>query len=385
MDGSPKLYQSEGPSKTIYDRALNFLKEKYLIRYNTIALELEIKLKDEEGNWSDLNINSLLIELAQSGIDISMAKLEILVRSHLIDQYDPIREYFEKLEDWDGTDHIGRLCSFVKTFDDNSFQYHFEKWLTRTVLCALEKEKVNKQCFVLCNTLQNSGKTSFWRFLIPKTLEKYYTENISVDKDGIVAICKNFICNADELAILTKTDVNVLKSFISKGSANVRLPYARKAELLHRISSFCGSTNRTEFLTDETGSVRWLVFEVKSIDFNYSKEVTIDKIWAQAYYNAYKRKDFNPELTFEDIQENEKRNERFSQMTMEQEIILAHFEKSNSNKDFLTATDIVLAMQNALNIKLNNIKVGRALTKLKFERIKHPTLQTYGYLIRRKI
>jgi len=124
---------------------------------------------------------------------------------------------------------------------------------------------------------------------------------------------------------------------------------------------------------------------VKKIDFSYSKEINVDKIWSQAYYNAYKRKDFNPELTFEDIEENEKRNERFAQMTMEQEIILAHFEKSDSNKDFLTATDIVLAMNNALGVRLNNIKIGKALTKLKFERIKHPTLQTYGYLMRRKI
>jgi hypothetical protein len=42
-----------------------------------------------------------LIELAQSGIEINMNKLEILVRSHLIQQYNPIREYFENLETWD--------------------------------------------------------------------------------------------------------------------------------------------------------------------------------------------------------------------------------------------------------------------------------------------
>jgi hypothetical protein len=42
-------------------------------------------------------------------------------------------------------------------------------------------------------------------------------------------------------------------------------------------------------------------------------------------------------------------------------------------------------MNNALNLRLNNIKVGKALTRLKYERIKHPKLQVYGYLIRRKI
>jgi len=97
------------------------------------------------GNWFVLNINSLLIELAQSGIDINMNKLEILVRSHLIQQYNPIREYFENLETWDGENYIKNLCQYLKTNDDEAFYYHFEKWLTRAVLCSLTKGYVNKQ------------------------------------------------------------------------------------------------------------------------------------------------------------------------------------------------------------------------------------------------
>ena len=86
MNEQKFLYQSDTPSKTIYDRAKNYLDEKYNIRFNTIALELEIQLKEKSETWLVLNINSLLIELAQSGIDINMNKLEILVRSHLIQQ-----------------------------------------------------------------------------------------------------------------------------------------------------------------------------------------------------------------------------------------------------------------------------------------------------------
>lgn len=90
-------------------------------------------------------------------------------------------------------------------------------------------------------------------------------------------------------------------------------------------------------------------------------------------------------MTLSDIEANKLRNEQFSQLSLEQEIVSAHFEKSKDIKDFLTATDIVVAMNNALNLRLNNIKVGKALTRLKYERIKHPKLQVYGYLIRRKI
>lgn len=384
MNAQEYLYQSDAPSKTIYDRTINYLNEKYNIRFNTIALELEIQLKEKNENWSVLNINSLLIELAQSGIDITMNKLEILVRSHLIKQYNPIREYFENLESWNGEDYIHKLSSYLRTNDDKAFYYHFEKWLTRAVLCSLTKGYVNKQSLVLASH-QNSGKSSFLRFLIPPKLENYYTENISIDKDGIISICKNLICNLDELAVLSKSDVNTLKSFISKSSANIRLPYARKAEFLERICSFVGSTNQTDFLTDETGSIRWLIFEVHSFDFDYSIEIDIDKVWAQAYYNAFKRKNYNPELTATDIVENEKRNEKYAQVSMEQELISAHFEKSENIEDFLTATDIMLSINNALGLRLNNIKIGKALTSLKYQRIKHPKLQVYGYLIKRKI
>lgn len=272
MEENKILYQIETETKTIFDRALNYLNSKYSIRFNTISLELEIKLVSDK-KWSALNLNSLFIELVRSGIDIPINKLEILVRSHLIQQYNPIREYFENLEDWDKENHIGKFCSYVKTTDDKSFQKYFEKWLTRTVICALKPGYINKQCFVLFNTKQNSGKTSFLRFLIPANLEQYYTEDIGVDKDGLISLCKNLLVNIDELSVMSKTDVNILKSFISKNTINARLPYDRKSSLMHRTASFCGSTNRSDFLTDETGSVRWQIFEVLEINFNYSKEI----------------------------------------------------------------------------------------------------------------
>ena len=216
-------------------------------------------------------------------------------------------------------------------------------------------------------------------------MEKYYTEDIGVDKDGLIALCKNFIINIDELSVMSKTDVNILKAFISKNTVNARLPYDRKSSLMYRTSSVCGSTNRSDFLTDETGSVRWIIFEVLEIDFGYSKEININQVWAQAYHNAFERKNYNPELTAEDLIENEKRNEKFKQITLEQEILITHFEKSENKNDFLTATEIMLAMSNALGVRMNNVKIGKALTALNFERIKHSKKQVYGYLIKRKI
>ena len=383
MEQDKMLYQTDTAGKTIFDRTLKYLNSKYSLRYNTISLEFEIK-RTSDKQWSDLNLNSLFIELTQSGIDIPINKLEILVRSHLISQYNPISEYFENLEDWDGEDHIKNLCSYVKTNDDNAFLYHMEKWFTRAVLCALEKEKINKHCLVLANTIQNSGKSTYLRFFIPRKLMNYLSEDIGLDKDSRIKLCKNLIINLDELSILAKADINSLKAFISKTHINERLPYARKAEYLERICSFVGSTNKTDFLTDESGSVRWIIFEVtEKINFNYSMEINIDKVWSQAYFNAYKRKGFNPELTLADISENEKRNERFTQMTLEQEMVNKFFEPSDNLEEFKTATEVMMDLSTQ-GIRLNHLKIGRALSSFKFPRVKHPQRQIYGYLIRLK-
>ena len=383
MEEDKTLYQTGTVGKTIFDRTLKYLNAKYSLRFNTISLEFEIK-RTSDRKWSDLNLNSLFIELAQSGIDIPVNKLEILVRSHLIDQYNPISEYFESLEQWDGEDHIKNLCSYVKTNNDNAFLYHMEKWFTRAVLCALEKEKINKHCLVLANTIQNSGKSTYLRFFIPRKLMNYLSEDIGLDKDSRIKLCKNLIINLDELSILAKADINSLKAFISKTHINERLPYARKAEYLERICSFVGSTNKTDFLTDESGSVRWIIFEViEKINFNYSMEIDIDKVWSQAYFNAFKRKGFNPELTLADISENEKRNERFTQMTLEQEMINKFYEPSDNLEEFMTATEVMIDLSTQ-GIRLNHLKIGRALSSFKFPRVKHPQRQIYGYLIRLK-
>ena len=383
MEEDKLLYQTDTVSKTIFDRTLKYLNSKYSLRFNTISLEFEIK-RSLDKKWSSLNLSSLYIELIQSGIDIPMNKLEILVRSHLINQYNPISEYFESLEEWDGDDHIKNLCSYVKTNDNKAFLYHMEKWFTRAVLCALEKEKINKHCLVLANTIQNSGKSTFLRFFIPRKLMNYLSEDIGLDKDSRIKLCKNLIINLDELSVLAKADINSLKAFISKTHINERLPYARKSEYLERICSFVGSTNKTDFLTDESGSVRWIIFEVtEKINFNYSLEIDIDKVWAQAYFNAYKREGFNPELTLADISENEKRNERFTQMTLEQEMVNKFYEPSDNLEEFKTATEVMMDLSTQ-GIRLNHLKIGRALSSFRFPRVKHPQRQIYGYLIRLK-
>lgn len=385
MDDKTELYRSGKDSNTLFDRTLQYINNKYDTRYNIISIQYQIRLK-ENGKWSVLNLNSLLIELEQAGIKISMKKLEILFRSHLIPRYDPIQGYFSALPKWDDKDYIGQLCSYINADDDEFFREQFEKWLTRAVLCMLVSDYVNKQCIVFVSSAQNIGKTTFFRFLTPTALKDFYVEDLGTDKDSLIKLSKNAFINLDELAIKGKADINTIKSFMSKSYINERLPYGRRQERLERRANFMGSTNVVNYLTDETGNVRWLNFEILSINFEYSKVVDIDKVWAQAYHNAFERKNYNPEMTKEEIMKSEKRNALFQHWTQERELIAKYFDYGEDKKDFMTATDVLIELRAmGAGMSLRSNQIGKALQALKFPIARHMgPKRSHGYLVKIK-
>lgn len=293
-------------------------------------------------------------------------------------------EYFEKLK-WDGTDYIGQLTGYVKvqeltnnSHETERFKRMFRKMFVRMVACSLEAG-FNKQVFVLVHDEQNSGKSTFWRWICPPALADHYTEFAGTSKDDLIALTENFINNIDELSTLSKLDLNALKSVISKDRLKIRLPYGERPEMLQRRCNFVASTNRLEFLNDETGSVRWVCFLLSKINWDYKKDIDIDKVWGQAYH-LFKNTGFDYQLSTAEIAENEVANKSFLIRSPEMELIQKYLvpstrEESEQNDytnpvKFMTATDVTTFIQhkNAGSIKLYAANVGKALAMLGFTR-----------------
>jgi predicted P-loop ATPase len=351
-----------------------YLTKHYNLRFNTISLDIEISVKDQN-KWKVCNENNLWIELQKARIRISEKTLLAILKSDYVNEYNPIKYYFENLPEWDvKTDHIERYLQYItlnENEDEEQFKYHFKKWCVRAVKGALFKDYFNKQCFVLSDNGigQNIGKTTWIENLCPPALEDYSNNHLAKDKDGKIALSKNFLINLDELAHLSRQDTNELKSIFSTSKVKVRLPYGKKDVTTRRICSFIGSTNNTTFLTDETGSVRWLCFMISKIDFSYKIDFNIDNLWAQAYYLA-NDSTFDEVFTREDIIKNEERNEKYQVQTPEKEMILKYFEKpkDKTNAEKMTATDIITFLNQYTSIRLTNVSVGKALSSLKYEK-----------------
>ncbi len=367
----------------IFSITERYLAEKYDLRRNTITFDIEISDKGEN-NYKVISFEDIFKELRVAGINIRENFLKIILKSSFVPHFNPFLSYFESLN-FPEKDYIKELCRFLEVeADPQEFYNSFKKMLIRCVACALG-EHFNKQCFVIVSPKQNIGKTSFIKWLCPQNLQNYYTEEMSFDKDGLIALASNFMINLDELSTLARAEKNTLKSYFSKDTIKLRLPYEPKATSVKRVANFFASTNNQDFLTDPTGSVRWVAFYTHSINFDYSQKIDVNAIWWQAYKEYQKGE--TGKLTQEEIAINETRNLQFTKITSEIELLQRFCEPTDNEflGEFLTVSEIQERLSQLSSTKTNNNTLGKALISLGYKkvskRIQGSNFPKYGYYI----
>jgi predicted P-loop ATPase len=385
-------------SQPIIYRIRHYLFAEYDYRVDVVSNQLERKAK-KATEWELVNLCDVELELYDYGLKGFKDALRALFGSKTIPKYDPFEVYFQNLPAWNNTlpDYIEQLASYVKTEDSLWWKAMFKKWLVRCVGQAVGAIAFNKQCLTLVGK-QNDGKTTFLDFLIPFALKNYVKKGFDFgSKEGKFSLVQNFMVNLDELASFDKKELNnEFKTVLSEGIVKYRPLFQNVETAFQRRASFVASTNQYEFLTDETGNVRWLPFIVKEIKHDnggsngYMAQVDINKVWSQAYA-LLKDSAFKPDMTNEEIKTLELSNRKFLRTTTEMEIISKYFEpaeKGEQGAEFYTAADIEQSLRTKVSLKLYRNQIGKALQIMGFPQVSnYNTQKKYtekGYYIRQK-
>lgn len=392
-DGTAKKENYNEPQQIKVER---YLTTHYDFRWNTVQKDCFYKAKGEDETcYQKINIPSLWRELQRKGFKYSASNLECTLGSDFVEQYDPIKEFFETLPKWDGNDYIRQLCSHIVLVEETDSEIErlnimFQKWLVRCVRCALGG-RLNREVIMFKSDRQKVGKSEFFRHLTRSTrLSDYYMENPEIgNKDALISLTENIIINFDEYdTYLKEGNLPTLKSYISQESPKVRVPYAKKQEKYQRISSFVATTNIPDFLRDETGNTRFICFDIDGIDWREYTKIDVKLVWAQAYhyYNQFINGEYQCDMTNEEEKANDLNNLKYLYHTTEYELIQKLFEPSVNPNDFMTATDIADYLHDNTRYKAANSRgVGRALTGLGYKRV-HSKIDNakQGYQIRAK-
>lgn len=397
--------EEEADSGNRYKRLKKWLDKRYEFRKNGLTYIYESR-KRGQPNWVPIDEDGFASTLFEAGF-MGFEKMfkAIFMGSDLSQRYDPLNHYFEEvLPVYDGkTNYIKQLLSYINLKDEKlreSFELQFTKALCRTAAQATGELRFNKQCIVFHGG-QGDGKTSFMRYLMPTYLNDYRFDQFDIEnKDHRIAMATTFIINIDDLDRIKPQFLGQLKSQFSKDYIQERVPYGKRTEMLRRRASFWSTTNKTDFLIDETGSQRWIIFEIKSINHdnggkNGYSAVNIDNVWAQVKHLL--KKGFKYEVDRAEMNASEVYNRRYQKQTMEMELIEKFFAPS-SKKEFQTLKDpCIVPMQpteimmyidkqyvKPLNLRQENI--GRALSWFGFEReqyyVASKKSQRYGYFVK---
>ncbi len=404
IESQPKEYpelQSEpqAPSKpastptgkvSVFHLAEEYILGKYDLRFNLLKQSYELSLKglNRYINIDDDEFHNIYSGLRKQCINITQADLRAILNKHFCPEFNPVETYFKGLKKWNPKeeDHISKLASYIETDRSKEWSIALKKWLVRAIKCVFEENSFNKYALILVQTKQNTGKSFFCRFLCPKELKGYFTETLEIhDKDSKIALADNFMINLDELQQFKKqSNMETLKSMLSSSKVKVRPPYGKRPVVRNRISSFIGSTNNSQFLTDETGNVRWQCFSLKKINFDYNnirtgkKEVDINDVWSQAY--SLYLEGFDGELTEEELESSETTNRNFKELSIEEEKLLEYFQPSDKEGGmFMSATKIAEFLQERTNLKLNPTIMGKILISSGFTKVVHKRI--YGYWV----
>lgn len=230
-------------------------------------------------------------ELRDNGYKaVGVAREAWIAHAHA-NRYHPVQDYLNAL-DWDGADHIAALAAHF-TDTDRVFGEWFRYWIIGCVAKAFEIDRPENQGLYAPRTPvlvlegpQSLGKSFFVRWLMPRELPGYFaTGGIRPDdKDFRIRRATTWIWEVAELGATTRRqDVDALKDFLTAETIKEAPRYGHNDLVKPPLASYIGTVNNAGgFLSDVTGSDRFLVAELTAIDWQYSQTVDIAQLWAQA-------------------------------------------------------------------------------------------------------
>lgn len=198
----------------------------------------------------------------------------------LKNRFHPIKDYLNRLE-WDGVPRVETMLHRYLGVKRSAYS----DAVSRKVLTAAVARVFNPGCkfdyVLILESTQGQRKSTFINMLAGE----WFGDGVETfkGKEAVEGMLGQWIIELGELTAFTRAEIENAKAFISRREDRVRLAYDRRPGVFPRQVIFIGTTNRDDYLKDETGNRRfWPVrCEVERIDIE-SLEKERDQLWAEA-------------------------------------------------------------------------------------------------------
>jgi hypothetical protein len=347
---------------------IEYLRTQRDLIYN----EVDMKYYDSGHYVNDRGLNSIYLDVKTTIKKANKNLTETVIFSNRIDSINPIKDFFtsNKVKK---TGAIQALADAIKSptgMDGENFMpeyvhYFLKKWLVGAI--AMWHGKHSPLMLVLVGEQQNTGKTHFFRYLLPDEMQKYYGE-IQMDgsKDDSIMMCTKAMLLNDEMSMRKRADLETIKKLCSAQWFNVRKPYGKMAEDLRRIAVLAGTSNNTEIIDDPTGNRRIIPIEIDNIPHDAYNNIDKKDLWMEAY--AEFTDGYQYILGDTDIEMLNKNTSKYEESSLERELLQKYCKEPQTNPErdlnYHSNSEVKVYLEMQTNQRLGTRKLGMELKSL---------------------
>jgi hypothetical protein len=199
--------------------------------------------------------------------------------------FHPIKEYLES-QVWDGIPRVETFfIDYLGATNSDYIKAVTRKWFAAAVTRIYDPGCKFDYMPVLVGP-QGAKKSS----TIARIALDWFSDSLKNfdSKDAGEQLQGSWIFEIGELAAMKKSEVEEIKAFITKQSDIYRVAYDRIVSDFPRKCVFIGTTNKMDFLRDQTGNRRFWAIEVNPDNREYdpaealTNEI-VGQIWAEAF------------------------------------------------------------------------------------------------------
>lgn len=252
--------------------------------------------------WDDSLNNRLGLEIEKHfGINYNANKMWEAIR-FVAHQYEisPPKQYLQNLK-WKGDRNAIKklLPSYLGAEDTKLNHWIMEHMILGLIKRVFEPGSKFDEMMVLVGG-QGIGKSTFARYLAIKDDWFCTIENIQ-GKDAVMNLMGKTVVEIEEfVALRNAKSANEAKSFLSKLSDRIRIPYEKFSTDVPRTCILIGTLNERTFLNDHTGERRYLPVEChkdKRLKAVYPDKEYLSDLSENEYLLSI-REDFNQALAY---------------------------------------------------------------------------------------
>lgn len=241
--------------------------------------------------WSSFD-DSALFAILQSdyGLNSRNDYFDALKNVAMRNRFHPVRDLLNSLK-WDEREHIRGLLPDYLGAEDTEYTYQVWRLWMLGAVARIFQPGCKFDYTVIFQGRQGLGKSTFLQLMALN--DGWFNDSLdSLDSDKAAqSLMGSWIIELAELKSLARTagGVDSVKRFLTATQDKYRVPYERRADIFLRQSVFAGTTNKSDFLQDETGNRRFLIIqtgvhEPKKNLFDPEAMNDIKAAWAEAVH-----------------------------------------------------------------------------------------------------